>query len=161
MREQAMVRDAELLTAARRDPEGFGKLYDRYAVQVYGWARRAGLGEADALDLVAELFAQAWISRGRFQDPGDGSAAGWLHGIARNLLASRRRRGRIELKARRRIGMPLRAEPDTGAALAERLDASASRPALAVAMDELPTTHRQAVQMRIVDELDYPKWPSG
>jgi hypothetical protein len=57
--------------------------------------------------------------------------------------------------------MPLRAEPDTGAALAERLDASASRPALAVAMDELPTTHRQAVQMRIVDELDYPKWPSG
>jgi RNA polymerase sigma factor (sigma-70 family) len=157
MSEQARMRDAELLTAAKRDPEAFGKLYDRYAVQAYGWARRAGVGEVDALDLVAELFAQAWISRGRFRDPGDGSAAGWLHGIARNLLASRRRRGRIELKARRRLGMPPTAEPDTGAALAERLDASASRPALAAAMDELPPTHRQAVQMRVVDELDYPE----
>jgi RNA polymerase sigma-70 factor, ECF subfamily len=157
MSEQARMRDAELLTAAKRDPEAFGKLYDRYAVQAYGWARRAGLGEVDALDLVAELFAQAWICRGRFQDPGDGSATGWLHGIARNLLASGRRRGRIELKARRRLGMPLTAEPDTGAALAKRLDATASRPALEAAMDELPTTHRQAVQMRVVDELDYPE----
>jgi len=60
MGEQAMVRDAELLAAAKREAEAFGKLYDRYAVQAYGWARRAGLGEADALDLVAELFAQAW-----------------------------------------------------------------------------------------------------
>jgi RNA polymerase sigma-70 factor (ECF subfamily) len=128
MSEQAMVRDAELLTAAQRDPEAFGKLYDRYAVKAYAWARRAGLGEVDALDLVAELFAQAWISRGRFQDPGDGSAAGWLHGIARNLLASHRRRGRTEVRARRRLGMPPTADPDTGAALAERLDATASRP---------------------------------
>jgi DNA-directed RNA polymerase specialized sigma24 family protein len=52
--------------------------------------------------------------------------------------------------------MPPTAEPDTGAALAERLDATASRPALVAAMDELPPTHRQAVQMRVVDELDYP-----
>ena len=52
--------------------------------------------------------------------------------------------------------MPLTDEPDTGAALAERLDATASRPALEAAMDELPPTHRQAVQMRVVDELDYP-----
>jgi RNA polymerase sigma factor (sigma-70 family) len=157
MGEQARMRDAELLTAAKRDPEAFGKLYDRYAVLAYGWARRAGLVEADALDLVAELFAQAWIGRGRFQDPGDESAAGWLRGIARNLLASRRRRGRIELKARRRLGMSPTAESDTGSALAERLDATASRPALEAAMDELPPTHRQAVQMRVVDELDYPE----
>ena len=67
MGEQAIVRDAELLTAAKRDPEEFGKLYDRYAVRAYGWARRA-LGEVDAFDLVAELFAQAWIGRRRFHD---------------------------------------------------------------------------------------------
>jgi RNA polymerase sigma factor (sigma-70 family) len=157
MGEQVRMRDAELLTAAKRDPEAFGELYDRYAAKAYGWARRAGLTEADALDLVAELFAQAWIGRGRFRDPGDGNAAGWLHGIARNLLASRRRRGRIELKARRRLGMRLTSEPDTGAALAERLDATASRPALEAAMDELPQAHRQAVHMRVVDELDYPE----
>ena len=53
--------------------------------------------------------------------------------------------------------MPLAAEPDAGAALAERLDATASRPALEAAMGELPPTHRQAVQMRVVDELDYPE----
>ena len=64
MGKQAMVRDAELLAAAKRNPEAFGKLYDRYAVRAYGWARRAGLGEVDALDLVAELFAQAGSAAG-------------------------------------------------------------------------------------------------
>ena len=63
--------DADLLDAAARAgvPEAFGELYDRYAAAAYGWARKAGLDEADALDLVAELFASAWVSRKRFRPP--------------------------------------------------------------------------------------------
>jgi RNA polymerase sigma factor (sigma-70 family) len=148
--------DAELLAAASRDPEAFGELYDRYAGPAFGWARRAGLGEADALDLVAELFAQAWVSRGRFRPPDDGRAAGWLYGIARNLVAAQRRRGRIDQAARRRLGMPLAVEPVDDAAV-ERVDAAASRRTLKGAMDDLPATQRAAVEMRVVGELAYPE----
>jgi RNA polymerase sigma factor (sigma-70 family) len=149
--------DAELLRAAARDPQTFGELYDRYAVTAYRWARSAGLDEADALDLVAELFARVWISRRRFRDPGDGSVGGWLYGIARNLTAAYRRRGRIERRARRRLGMPPAVEPDGGPGLADRLDAEASRGELAAAMAALPERYRRAVQMRVVDELAYPE----
>jgi RNA polymerase sigma factor (sigma-70 family) len=157
MSNQPQRSDAELLSAAARAPEAFGELYDRYAATAYGWARQAGLSDADALDLVGELFARAWVSRKRFRPPTDGSAGGWLYGIARNLIASHRRRGHVELKARRRVGMRTEAEPDTGPALAERLDAAALRGDLQAALDKLPATHRAAVQMRVVEELDYPE----
>ena len=148
--------DAELLAAASRDPEAFGELYDRYAGPAFGWARRAGLREADALDLVAELFAKAWVSRRRFRPPGDGSAAGWLYGIARNLVAAQRRRGRIDQAARRRLGMPLAVESvdDT---VVERVDAAATRRRLDVAMGDLPAAQRAALEMRVVGELAYPE----
>jgi RNA polymerase sigma factor (sigma-70 family) len=149
--------DAELLSAATRTPEAFGELYDRYAAAAYGWARQAGLREADALDLVAELFARAWLSRKKFRPPIDGSAGGWLYGIARNLIATHRHRGHVELKARRRLGMRTVAEPDTGSALVERLDAVARRGDLRAALDQLPARHREAVQMRVVEELEYPE----
>ncbi len=67
--------DADLLDAAARAPEAFGELYDRYAAAAYGWARKAGLGEADALDLVAELFARAWCRASGFVLPSTGAPA--------------------------------------------------------------------------------------
>ena len=157
MSDYTRLTDAELLAASGRDSQAFAELYDRHASGVYRWARRTGLEESDAVDVVAELFARAWISRKRFRDPGDGSAAGWLYGIARNLTAAHRRRGHIESRARRRLGMPLQAEPDTGPVLAERLDAEASRSELATAMASLPERYRRAVQMRVVEELAYPE----
>jgi hypothetical protein len=37
--------DAQLLRDAQRDPEAFGRLYDRHAPAIYRSARRAGLAE--------------------------------------------------------------------------------------------------------------------
>jgi DNA-directed RNA polymerase specialized sigma24 family protein len=51
--------DAALIEAAGDDPHAFGELYDRHAAEIYGWARRAGLAEPDALELVSELSARA------------------------------------------------------------------------------------------------------
>jgi DNA-directed RNA polymerase specialized sigma24 family protein len=52
-----------------------------------------------ALDLAAETFAQAWISRGRFRDLAGGSAGPWLFTIARRVLIGSVRRQRLELRA--------------------------------------------------------------
>jgi RNA polymerase sigma-70 factor (ECF subfamily) len=147
--------DAELLDTAARNPSAFGALYDRHAAGIYRWARSTGLSDADALDLVSELFARAWISRKRFRDPGDGDAAPWLFGIARNLVASHRRRGSIEARARTRLRMPL-ADDFTTDGIDARLDAVARGPALERALDALPAAQRSAVRLRVVDGLDYP-----
>src|SRR5438552_8238200 len=69
-----MRTDAELIVAARTSEAAFRQLYDRYAERVHRYQlRRTGHADA-ALDLTAETFAQAWISRERFRDEADGSA---------------------------------------------------------------------------------------
>jgi DNA-directed RNA polymerase specialized sigma24 family protein len=100
-----MTSDAELLSAARSDPNAFREVYDRYVERVHGYfVRRTGDEEA-AFDLTAETFAQAWLVRVRFRDEADGSAAPWLFGIARNVLLMSLRRGQLERRAAQRLGL--------------------------------------------------------
>jgi hypothetical protein len=51
-------------------------------------------------------------------------------------------------------------EPDTWPAVAERLDAAALRGDLEAALDQLPARRREAVHMRVVEELDDPELAS-
>jgi RNA polymerase sigma factor (sigma-70 family) len=141
--------DADLLDAASRDPDAFVALYDRYARAAARWAIRAGIPEPDAVDVVAELFAQAWRSRRRFRDPGDGSAGAWLYAICRHITAHYHRRGRVQVAARRRLGLDIEAPP---ADPAEALD---DRRQLEDALAVLPPAQAAAVRLRVIDELDY------
>jgi DNA-directed RNA polymerase specialized sigma24 family protein len=100
--------DAELLKAARRDPEAFCAFYEQHAVRLRAWLRRECGSTEIATDLTAETFAQALVSLGRFRGTEDAQAAAWLYGIARNLLAQYRRRQRVETAARRRLDLPIR-----------------------------------------------------
>jgi RNA polymerase sigma-70 factor (ECF subfamily) len=141
--------DAELLDAARRDPDAFVALYDRYARAAARWATRAGIPERDVLDVVAELFAQAWRSRRRFRDPGDGSAGAWLYAISRHIAAHYHPRGRVDDAARRRLGLAVNASPDDPA---DALDAQLR---LEDALAALPPAQAAAVRLRVIEELDY------
>jgi RNA polymerase sigma-70 factor, ECF subfamily len=148
-----MTSDAALLHAARSDPEAFAALYGRYAARIDGYfARRTGDREA-ALDLTAETFAQAWLVRARFRDECGGSAGPWLFGIARNVLLMSVRRGRLERAAIERLGVAERLdgpyEPAT-AAPDERWAEGADE-----LLDSLPASQREAVRLRVVDQLDY------
>jgi RNA polymerase sigma-70 factor (ECF subfamily) len=145
--------DAALLAAARTDPNAFRELYDRYADRIHGYfVRRTGDADA-AFDLTAETFAQAWLVRARFRDEIDGSAAPWLFGIARNVLLMSIRRGQLERRAFERLG------------IAERLDAPYEAASVAPEerwadgadelLDALPPAQRDAVRLRVVQELSY------
>ncbi|HWH94318.1 MAG TPA: sigma-70 family RNA polymerase sigma factor [Baekduia sp.] len=140
--------DAALLLAARTDPAAFRELYERYAEALHGFhLRRTGDDDA-AYDLTAETFAQAWLSRARFRDEADGSAAPWLYGIARNVLLMSVRRRRLERSACERLGVLTGA--GTTAVPDERwLDG------LDEALAELPEGQRQAVALRFAGDLEY------
>ena len=147
--------DADLLRAASSDPQAFREFYDRYAAWIRGWFQRHTGEDAAALDLTAETFAQAWLARGRFKDQAEGSGAPWLFGIARNLLRQYYKHNRIETAARRRLGMPLAFVADEYEAVDERLQAGALGPALREAVDTLPSDQREALELRVVEQLDY------
>jgi RNA polymerase sigma-70 factor (ECF subfamily) len=146
-----MRSDAALVRAAHADPAAFRELYDRYASRVYGY-HLARTGDPDAaFDLTAETFAQAWLVRRRFRDQAGGSAGPWLFGIARNLVSQSVRRGRIESKACERLGV--RDRLDEPAATAEADESWLE--GLDEALDELPESQRTAVELRVVDGLEY------
>jgi RNA polymerase sigma factor (sigma-70 family) len=148
--------DAELLKAARQDPEAFREFYDRYAVWIRSWFLRHTGSEPASLDLTAETFAQAWHSSRRFRDLADGSGAPWLFGIARNLLRQYHKHNRIESAARERMGMQAVAvECEDYERVDERSEAKALAPLVRHAVRALPADQRRALELRIVHQLPY------
>jgi RNA polymerase sigma factor (sigma-70 family) len=141
--------DDALLGATRSDPAAFGAFYRRFEERMLRYfLARVGDSEV-AADLTAETFAAALASVGRFR-PKKGPAAAWLFGIARNTLATSARRGRVEDRARRRMGMPPLELTDD---LIERIDTLAG-PALEL-VGHLSPDQEQAVRARVIDDREY------
>jgi RNA polymerase sigma factor (sigma-70 family) len=148
--------DADLLKAARQDPEAFREFYDRYAVWIRSWFLRHTGSDSASLDLTAETFAQAWHASKRFKDLAGGSGAPWLFGIARNLLRQYHKHNRIESAARERMGMPVAfAESEDYERVDERIEASSLAPLVRHAVRALPKEQRRALELRVVQQLPY------
>jgi len=148
----AIPTDAELLVASDHDAQAFRTLYDRHAPSVFAFLSRR-VSAADAFDLVAETFAAAWLSRHRFEDRRDGSARPWLMGIARNVWMRSLRTARTEQRARERLGL-LAVDQAVEPPSEPPPDDPRAEPAVA-ALNSLPFGQREAVQLRVVGDLDY------
>jgi RNA polymerase sigma-70 factor (ECF subfamily) len=143
--------DEQLLLAAGGDEDAFAAFYVLFERRVVAFFVRA-VGRGDlAADLTAETFAVALESVGRF-DPELGDAGAWLFGIARNLLARSRERGRVDDRARRRMGMGVLGLDDQDI---ERIEASADSCGALTLLGELPQEQREAVVARVLHERDY------
>ena len=69
------------------DQEAWREFFDLYWRLIYGVARRAGLGEAEAQDVVQEtLVIVAKQMPGFHYDPARGSFKSWLHTVIRGRL---------------------------------------------------------------------------
>ena len=137
--------------AADADASAFAELYHRHTSTVHAWFRRR-LDWA-ASDLTAETFAQAWLARRSFRDEASGSALPWLFGIARNIARESARKDAVETRARRRLGLPtVLASEDGYAAVDGRV---IPRAALARGLETLPEHEREALELRVIEELPY------
>jgi RNA polymerase sigma factor (sigma-70 family) len=143
--------DETLLASTRGEPAAFGAFYRRHEDRILGYfLARVGDPEV-AADLTAETFAAALTSAHRFR-PRRKPAVAWLFGIARNNLAMSRRRGRVEARARRRLGMAPVVLTDEAIERIAELDHTALE-----LVEELPGDQREAVRARVIDERDYPE----
>jgi RNA polymerase sigma factor (sigma-70 family) len=138
--------------------DDFSSFYAANAERVLVFLSRRCLDPAIALDLMAETFAQAYSSRGKYRGRSDDDAAAWVFGIARHQLASYFRRGRAERRAIARLGIELpRLDAEDEERIEELADLAALRTAVAELFDALPSNQRRALRLRVVDELPYPE----
>lgn len=153
VRDRARWSDALLLGAiARCDDRAFSAFYRRHLGMVVGWYARRTDPEL-AADLTAEVFAAVLIGAARYEPTHD-SAAGWLLGIARNVLGHSVRRGQVDARARRRLGAaPLTVEDDDLARVLELAEDQAS--SVTVLLASLPVDERTAVCARVIEERGY------
>ncbi len=77
--------EAALIDAARRDPEAFAALYDRYVQSVYRYLHSRVGSSREAEELTAQTFLAAIESLPRYDHRGLFSA--WLFSIARRKAA--------------------------------------------------------------------------
>src|SRR5205807_1343300 len=115
--------------------------------------RRTGNVEV-AIDLASETFAAALAGAHRYRPAPDRTAAAWLFTIAQNILRDSLRRGRVEARARRRIG--IRDAVAYGDDELQRIETLAGQSDWASRLlESLPEDQRDAVRERVVGERSY------
>lgn len=140
-----------------RDREAFGRFYERHSGDLLIFLTRRVYEPEIAMDLTAETFAEALIKRNRFRGETEEEAVAWIYAIARGLLGRFARRGRVESRALSRLGVDPPSLDDGEAALViERSGRDDLHAAVRHGLRELSEEQRQAVELRVMQELDYP-----
>ena len=144
--------DGELIAESGRTPAAFALIFERHVEAVYRYTLlRWGWDAAE--EITAQVFAEAFSSRAKF-DPRRASARPWLFGIATNLVRRRRRSERRQLAAHRRWIRTIVSE-DPSEDVANRVDAEALAPALALALHEIRPEDRDALLLYVWADLSY------
>jgi RNA polymerase sigma-70 factor (ECF subfamily) len=134
-----------------------GALYARHRDELLVFFVRRTNDTEVALDLWGETFAQALASGGRYRGDTEEEAGAWLYGIARRQLARYYRRGSAERRAMIRLGIERPTiNPNTEAEILRRAGLDDLRQTIAAGVAMLPGDAREAITLRIVDELSYP-----
>lgn len=135
----------------------FSSFYAAHAERVLVFLARRCLDPDVAVDLMAESFAQAYASRRRFRGTTDAEASAWIFAIARHQLAGYFKRGRAERKAVQRLGIEVPpVEPDDLARIEELAGLGPLRGAVSEQFEQLSADQRDAMRLRLIDELPYP-----
>ena len=135
--------------ATRRDEEAFGALYDMHVSRVYRHVYYMVGNAAEAEDLTAQAFLQAWAAIERYQVRG-APFVSWVMRIAHNLGVShlRSRKPGAELPEtlvdKSREGNP-----------EEVLQRQAEGDRVREAILHLRDEHRRVIILRFVQDLDY------
>ncbi|MGQ9467250.1 MAG: RNA polymerase sigma factor [Anaerolineae bacterium] len=114
--------ERQLVEQAKRDPEAFGLLYERYVAQIYRYLYYRTGNPQDAEDLTARTFYRALEHLPRYQERGLPFTT-WLYRIAHNIVVNwQRDRRRRPVVALDRVVTYAGAEGDPQGAVEEQED---------------------------------------
>ena len=144
--------DRPAVEAARRDPRAFEPLYRKYVAQVYNFAVYETRDRSVAEDVTEQVFLRALAALPRFREQGEGADStfrAWLFTIARHTLANERRTQRRHPVMSLDAAAFVPAGRDPADVATDRVELERAWEAI----DSLPDDRRQAVVLRLVNEL--------
>ena len=153
MEPEAREVSIQLLRAiASGDRDAFARFYDRHASLVYTFALRLLRAEADAQELLQDVFLQVWRTADRY-DAERGNPEAWLMTLTRSrgidfLRARRRKEGRLVLYE----DVSLAETADTAAPVPTRAERESAW-AVHGALDRLEPPQREVLQLAYFDGL--------
>ncbi|HUY97971.1 MAG TPA: sigma-70 family RNA polymerase sigma factor [Verrucomicrobiae bacterium] len=140
--------EARLVDRAKRDPEAFGVLYDRYVNQIYRFAAARLRNPQAAEDITSEVFFKALRALPRYRSTGHPFSA-WLYQIAANAIADHHRgRRHPETELEEAGDVADGAEP-----LEETVVARAEAARVWAAIAALPEQQRMAMTLKYAEDL--------
>jgi len=138
--------------AAAGDPAAFGTIFERHATTVYNYCFRRTGNWAQAEELTAIVFLEAWRRRTQVQLERD-EAIPWLLGVATNVLRNLRRSQRRHRAALERL--PRERVADFAADVDARLDDERQMRATLRALDKLSRSDQDVLALCVWEELTY------
>jgi RNA polymerase sigma-70 factor, ECF subfamily len=140
--------ELELLArVAKREREAFEQLYDRYANILYATAMKFLKEDADAQDVVQDVFIQIW-DKAKLYDPAKGKPLTWALTMTRNRSIDRIRA--IQRRTRLRDDFEKETVADESAGVREALsgvDASEKSQILRDAVGRLSPEQRKVIEL--------------
>ena len=153
---ESALQDGELVRtlvarAIRRDREAFAALYELYFERIYRYARLKVGDQAEAEDITAAVFLNAWRAVDRFAPQGENAFLAWLFRLTHNALIDRYRRQRNvgSLDAVDESALPLEAHFNPEAMLEWQVTVDELQHALQALTEE----QREVVLLRFVEGL--------
>jgi len=141
-------REAELISRAQGDPEGFGELYDHYFPQIYRYVASRVRSSDLAEDITSEVFFKALRAIGRYRPSGHPFSA-WLYQIAINTITD-------HYRSRKRSEDSLESGPELASGAPAVDDAVAERIGLDQiwrTIESLPDQQRTAMTLKYSQDL--------
>ena len=128
-------------------------MYNQYHERVLRYFVRRSFNAEVAADLTAETFAEALSSWGSRRNADAGGP--WLFAIARHQLAHYYRRSEIDRRARQNLGMDAITLTESDQEAIQLMTQNEPAEPLSDALRALSSEQRDAVLLRVVDDLDY------
>jgi RNA polymerase sigma-70 factor (ECF subfamily) len=141
--------DLELMAGVQReDPDALSQLYDRYNGIIKALILRVVHNEAEADDLLQEIFMELWNQAKNFSAQ-KGKPLGWMVTLARRRAIDGLRKKQAYMRAGERFQNETEQQPDAWVhnATAEEIDFSDTRVLVRKVINGLPVAQQQAIDL--------------
>jgi RNA polymerase sigma-70 factor (ECF subfamily) len=148
LRDPGAPSDFELMERIQQeDPDALSQLYDRYNGIIKALVLRVIHNEAEADDLLQEIFMEIWNQAKNFSS-GKGKPLGWMVTLARRRAIDGLRKKQAYSRAEERLQSETEQQPDAWVHNSTELEISRgdTRELIKKVIDSLPEPQQQAVE---------------
>ena len=141
--------DLELMQGVQReDPEALSQLYDRYNGIIKALILRVVHNEAEADDLLQEIFMEIWNQAKNFSAQ-NGKPLGWMVTLARRRAIDKLRKKQAYARAEERLQREIEQQPDAWVhnSTGEEILDGDRRILIRRVIERLPPAQQQAIEL--------------